>query len=220
MKDQRIRGVLATPVIPRDYIQLPRLPSDILDPAHRQSRSYSLDSVTEHAHVYGHGARVVMTPAANTRNFSDINDSSTSQEQIDTTQSFSIREAGSPEEASDVSSSVDGAALCAFFSRFITCSRRPETVTGYLEELPCIYFKASKRYPILHSVLNALSLAQYGISQKSERIVARGRQVYHACLQMLSELVSDSHDKISVDELTLSVLLSGFYEVKENPLHC
>ena len=30
---------------------------------------------------------------------------------------------------------------------------------------------------------------------------------------MLSELVSDSHDKISVDELTLSVLLSGFYEV-------
>jgi hypothetical protein len=154
-----------------------------------------------------------MSPELNTASFADIVDHSTPQDQIDTTRSFRSCEAIAPEELSDVSSSVEGAALCAFFARFITCSRRPETVTGYLEELPCIYLKASKRYPILHSILNALSLALYGISQKSERIVARGRQVYYACLRMLSELVSDSHDKISVDELTLSVLLSGFYEV-------
>jgi hypothetical protein len=87
-------------------------------------------------------------------------------------------------------------------------------VTGYLEELPCIYLKASKRYPVLHSVLDALSLALYGISHKSETIIARGRLVYDACLRMLSELVSDCDDKVSVDELTMSVLLSGFYEVR------
>jgi len=148
----------------------------------------------------------------NRASFSDIGDS-TDRDHDDANRSVRSCEGVSPEEL-DSSSTIKGAALCAFFARFITCSRRPETVTGYLEELPCIYLKASKRYPVLHSVLDALSLALYGISHKSETIVARGRLAYDACLRMLSELVLDSNDKVSVDELTMSVLLSGFYEVR------
>ena len=114
----------------------------------------------------------------------------------------------------DNHSGVRGEALSRFFATFINPLRRPETVTGYLAEIPVLFMKASKKYPVLQFVLRAVSLVQYGIYQKSEPIIARGRLAYDEALRILSELISDTHDKIAVDELTVSILLCGFYEVR------
>jgi hypothetical protein len=114
----------------------------------------------------------------------------------------------------DDHSRVRGESLSRFFAGFINPLRRPETVTGYLEEIPVLYMKASKKYPVLQYVLRAVSLVHYGIYQKSEPIIARGRLAYDEVLRILSELISDTNDKIAVDELTVSVLLCGFYEVR------
>jgi len=171
---------------------------------------YSEASVSP-AHHMAAGLNDACNSPTETRRASFSNSrSAVNQDQDGTNQSFRAFERLSPQE--DPESAIEGMSLCAFFTRFITGPRRPETATGYLEELPSLLMKASKRYPVLHSVLNALSLALYGIFHESETIIARGRLAYDASLRMLSELISDSHGKVSVDELTVSVLLSGFYE--------
>jgi hypothetical protein len=114
---------------------------------------------------------------------------------------------------SDLDPPIEGIALSAFFARFINGPRRPQTATGYLEELLHVYFQASTAHPVLRSVINALSLVLYGITHGREAVVARGRSAYDASLRMISELISSPQGKVSVDELTMSVLLSGFYEV-------
>ncbi|OQV00690.1 hypothetical protein CLAIMM_06155 isoform 2 [Cladophialophora immunda] len=108
---------------------------------------------------------------------------------------------------------IEGTAL-TFFAWFVTSSRRPETVTSYLDELPTLLLKASKRHPVLDSALRALSLVLYGLFHKSEPAVDRARLIHASSQRMLAQLTSpDAEESVSSDELIVSELLSEFYEL-------
>ncbi|OAP61557.1 hypothetical protein AYL99_03760 [Fonsecaea erecta] len=128
-----------------------------------------------------------------------------------TTSTF--RSSGGTLRRSDSQVPNEGIALRAFFAWFVTCSRRPETVTSYLEELPSLLFNASRNPPVLDSIVRALSMTLYGIFRQSQSAVSRGKSIYESSRNMLSQLISDAKDdKVSSDELIVSLLLSEFCE--------
>ena len=113
----------------------------------------------------------------------------------------------------DTQHSIREIALGAFFSRSVITPRRLQTVTGFLEELPLIYFQNSDQPSPVTKLTLACALAAYGIRRDSADALKEARDAYDAGIVLLSKSISALNSESAIEALIMSVLMGFFYEV-------
>jgi hypothetical protein len=113
----------------------------------------------------------------------------------------------------DTQHSIHEIALAAFFSRSVITPRRLKTVTGFLEELPLMYFQNSDQPSPLAKLTLACALAAYGIRHDSANALEEAHDAYNAGIMLLSNSISALSSECAVEALIMSVLIGLFYEV-------
>lgn len=126
----------------------------------------------------------------------------------------------SPEDSSTavspwVASLSDSDAFSYFFNTiatFINVGDPSMKIAGWLTTLPSLVNGASSGSH-LPSAIQALCLANTGITLRAREFIARGRKAYGQSLVLINRALQDPNASIR-DDTIVSILLLGFFEVR------
>lgn len=113
----------------------------------------------------------------------------------------------------DDNPSLENAVLTAFLLRSVIVPRRLQTATGFLEELPVIYYQNGGHQSPLHDATVACAFASYAIRHDCAAALHQAHTAYDRAIVRLSHGIPDVSTRSATAAYVLAVTLAMFYEV-------